>query len=134
MTPPSGIPSDGQPAVVGADRWAGMGSAGIRPRGDDRFNSCCEPWCDWRKLPSPGYLILYTYWMEMARDRDGHYWGNMLGPVDAERMVRVALSHRPRNQYPRQQYPRTIMTDGYQRPSCIRSSGARSTPSARRAS
>jgi hypothetical protein len=74
-------------AVAGTDRWAGMGSAGIRPRGDDRFNSRFEPWCDWRKLPPPGYLFLYTYWMEMARDRDGHYWGNMLAPVDAERVI-----------------------------------------------
>lgn len=74
-------------AVAGADRWAGMGSAGIRPRGDDRFNSRFEAWCDWRKLPPPGYLFLYTYWMEMARDRDGHYWGNMLGPDGPERVV-----------------------------------------------
>ena len=67
-------------AVAGTDRWAGMGSAGIRPRGDDRFNSRFEPWCDWRRLPPPGYLFLYTYWMDMTRDRDGHFWGNMLGP------------------------------------------------------
>jgi hypothetical protein len=25
--------------------------------------------------------------MEMARDRDGHYWGNMLGPEEKERIV-----------------------------------------------
>jgi hypothetical protein len=74
-------------AVSGTDRWSGMGSAGLRPRGDDRFNSRFEPWCDWRRLPPPGYLFLYTYWMEMARDRDGHYWGNMLGPEDPERFV-----------------------------------------------
>jgi hypothetical protein len=74
-------------AVAGTDRWAGMGSAGIRPRGDDRFNSRFEPWCDWRKLPPPGYLFLYTYWMEMARDRDGHHWGNMLGPDASERVI-----------------------------------------------
>jgi hypothetical protein len=74
-------------AVAGHDRWAGMGTAGLRPRGDDRFNSRFEPWCDWRRLPPPGYLFLYTYWMEMARDRDGHYWGNMLGPAERERAV-----------------------------------------------
>lgn len=74
-------------AVAACDRWAGMGSAGLRPRGDDRFNSRFEPWCDWRRLPPPGYLFLYTYWMEMARDSDGHYWGNMLGPAEAERLV-----------------------------------------------
>lgn len=74
-------------AVTGADRWAGMGSAGLRPRGDDRFNSRFEPWCNWRRLTPPGYLFLYTYWMEMKVDRDGHYWGNMLGPAEPERFV-----------------------------------------------
>lgn len=74
-------------AVAGSDRWAGMGSAGLRPRGDDRFNSRFEPWCDWRRLTPPGYLFLYTYWMEMQRDRDGHYWGNMLGPDASARVV-----------------------------------------------
>lgn len=74
-------------AVAGRDRWAGMGSAGLRPRGDDRFNSRFEPWCDWRRLTPPGYLFLYTYWMDMKQDRDGHYWGNMLGPAKPERFV-----------------------------------------------
>lgn len=74
-------------AVAGTDRWEGMGKAGIRPSGDDRFNSRFEPWCDWRRLTPPGYLFLYTYWMEMARDRDGNYWGNMLGPDDQERII-----------------------------------------------
>lgn len=74
-------------AVAGADRWEGMGKAGIRPSGDDRFNSRFEPWCDWRRLTPPGYLFLYTYWMEMARDPDGNYWGNMLGPDDQERII-----------------------------------------------
>lgn len=74
-------------AVAGADRWSGMGTAGIRPRGDDRFNSRFEPWCDWRRLTPPGYLFLYTYWMDMARDRDGHYWGNMLGTEEQNRFI-----------------------------------------------
>ncbi len=74
-------------AVSGSGRWDGMGSAGIRPRGDDRFNSRFEPWCDWQRITPPGYLFLYTYWMEMKRDPDGHYWGNMLGPEERERFV-----------------------------------------------
>ena len=74
-------------AVAGADRWSGMGAAGIRPRGDDRFNSRFEPWCDWQRLTPPGYLFLYTYWMDMARDPDGHYWGNMLGSEEKERFI-----------------------------------------------
>ena len=76
-------------AVAGTARLAGMGSAGLRPRGDDRFNSRFEPWCDWRRLAPPGYLFLYTYWMDMKQDRDGHYWGNMLGPTEAERFIPI---------------------------------------------
>ena len=73
--------------VAGDSKWEGMGKAGIRPKGDDRYNSRFEPWCDWQKLTPPGYLFLYTYWMEMKRDPDGHYWGNMLGPDKSERFI-----------------------------------------------
>lgn len=74
-------------AVSGSDRWQAMGKAGIRPRGDDHFNCRFEPWCDWRSVKPPGYLFLYTYWMDMQRDPDGHYWGNMLAPAAAARVV-----------------------------------------------
>ena len=77
----------GLAAVVGSDRYRAMGSAGIRPRGDDHFNSSLEPWCDWRRFPAPGYMFLYTYWMDMRRDPDGHYWGNMLEPEKSQRVV-----------------------------------------------
>lgn len=77
----------GLAAVAGADRWRAMGSAGIRPRGDDHFNSSFEPWRDWGRCPAPGYMFLYTYWMDMKRDKDGHYWGNMLGPDKEERVT-----------------------------------------------
>ena len=77
----------GLAAVAGTDRYRAMGSAGIRPRGDDHFNSAFEPWCDWRRYPAPGYMFVYTYWMDMQRDPDGHYWGNMLGPAKEERCV-----------------------------------------------
>jgi hypothetical protein len=77
----------GLAAVAGTDRWRAMGSAGLRPRGDDHFNSAFEPWRDWSRMPAPGYMFLYTYWMDMKRDPDGHYWGNMLGPVENERIV-----------------------------------------------
>jgi hypothetical protein len=77
----------GLAAVAGANRWQAMGSAGIRPRGDDHFNSNFEPWCAWRRYAPPGYMFLYTYWMDMRRDPDGHYWGNMLGPSEKERIV-----------------------------------------------
>jgi hypothetical protein len=74
-------------AVSGSNRWQAMGSAGIRPRGDDHFNCRFEAWCDWRRVKPPGYLVLYTYWMDMRKDPDGHYWGNMLGPAEADRVV-----------------------------------------------
>jgi len=77
----------GLTGVAGTDRWRGMGTAGLLPRGDDYFKSRFEPWRDWGRYEAPGYLFLYTYWMEMERDKDGHYWGNMLGPDAAERMV-----------------------------------------------
>lgn len=77
----------GLAAVAGANRYDGMGLAGKRPQGDDRFHSAFEPWCDWRRFPPPGYMFLYTYWMDMKRDRDGNYWGNMLGPAADERVV-----------------------------------------------
>ncbi|MDD2599677.1 MAG: hypothetical protein PHO37_10670, partial [Kiritimatiellae bacterium] len=74
-------------AVGGHGKWDQMGQAGIRPKGDERFNSRFEPWCDWGKLTPPGYLFLYTYWMEMRQDPDGNYWGNMLGPDEKERYI-----------------------------------------------
>jgi len=77
----------GLAAVAGADRWHAMGSAGIRPRGDDHFNSSFEPWRGWGRYPPPGYMFLYTYWMDMKRGRDGNYWGNMLGPAEDDRIV-----------------------------------------------
>lgn len=77
----------GLAAVAGADRWRAMGGAGIRPRGDDHFTCAFEPWRDWGRLPAPGYMFLYAYWMDMKIDPDGHYWGNMLGPATEERLV-----------------------------------------------
>ena len=76
----------GLTALAGSDRWRAMGSAGVRPRGDDHFNSAFEPWRDWGRQPPPGYMFLYTYWMDMRRDPDGNYWGNMLGPAENERI------------------------------------------------
>lgn len=78
----------GSLAAVGSNgKWDQMGKAGIRPKGDERFTSRFEPWCDWQRLTPPGYLFLYTYWMGMQRDRDGHYWGNMLGSEENERFI-----------------------------------------------
>jgi len=73
--------------IAGNDKWAGMGKAGIRPKGDDDFSTRFEAWRDWGRVAPPGYLYCYTYWMDMKIDKDGHYWGNMLGPAEKERSV-----------------------------------------------
>lgn len=77
----------GLAAVSGNGKWDGMGKAGIRPNGDDRFTARFEPWRDWGKQEAPGYLFIYAYWMDMKGDRDGNYWGNMLRPEPAARIV-----------------------------------------------
>ena len=77
----------GLAGVAGNNKWRGMGTAGKRPNGDDHFSSRFEGWRDWKRVPAPGYMFCYVYWMEMARDRDGNYWGNMLGPAEEERFV-----------------------------------------------
>lgn len=77
----------GLTGVAGTSRWKAMGTAGIRPKGDDHFKSAFEPWRGWGRYQPPGYMFLYTYWMDMKRDRDGNYWGNMLGPADDQRVV-----------------------------------------------
>ncbi len=76
-------------AVAGVNKWKAMGSAGIRPAGDDHFSSAFETWRDWGRRPAPGSLHLYTYWMDMKIDPDGNYWGNMLQPAAADRFVPV---------------------------------------------
>jgi hypothetical protein len=68
----------------GNGKWDGMGQAGIRPKGDDRLSMGFEPWRDWGRQPAPGSMFLYTYWMDMKRDRDGNYWGNMMTPDPEE--------------------------------------------------
>ncbi|MDO8348994.1 MAG: hypothetical protein Q7T30_02070 [Planctomycetota bacterium] len=73
--------------VAGTNKWTGMGTAGLRPNGDDHFDSRVEGWRDWQRVASPGFLFCYAYWMDMRRDRDGNYWGNMMGPAEKERFV-----------------------------------------------
>ncbi len=74
-------------AVAGSDRWGGMGKAGIKPEGDDRFGASFEPWIHWGRVAPPGAMMLYTYWMDMKRDRDGNYWGNNLMPGEEDQVV-----------------------------------------------
>ncbi len=74
-------------AVAGDDKWAEMGRAGVRPKGDDRFGSGFEPWRAWKRNDPPGAMMSYTYWMDMKRDRDGNYWGNMFAPPKSDQIV-----------------------------------------------
>lgn len=74
-------------AVAGDDRWAQMGKAGIKPEGDDRFGASFEPWRAWGRNDPPGAMMLYTYWMDMRRDKDGRYWGNNLMPPPERQVV-----------------------------------------------
>lgn len=76
----------GLDAVAGNGKWDEMGKAGLKPAGNDRFTCRFEPWCDWKRVPPPGYLFLYTYWMDMKRDKDGHFWGNNLEPAKEHRI------------------------------------------------
>jgi polysaccharide lyase-like protein len=77
----------GLTGIAGSGKWDGMGKAGIRPRGDDRFSCRFEPWRDWGQAELPGYLFLYTYWVDMVQGGDGHWWGNMLQPPPKRRII-----------------------------------------------
>lgn len=77
----------GLSGYAGPNKWAAMGKAGLRPKGDDRFSTRLEPWIDYRREKPPGWLFAYTYWMDMKQDRDGNYWGNFLGPNPQERFI-----------------------------------------------
>jgi len=77
----------GVAGVATNGKWDGMGKAGIKPRGDDRFSSGFEPWRAWGRYPSPGAMMLYTYWMEMKGGPAGKSWGNLLAPKERRRIV-----------------------------------------------
>ena len=75
-------------AVAGADKWGGMGKAGICPVGDDRFGASFEPWRHWGEYDPPGHMMLYTYWMDMKGDKKtGKYYGNNFTPPEDRRIV-----------------------------------------------
>ena len=77
----------GLAGIAGRGKWDEMGKAGVRPTGEDRFTCGFEPWRDWGRSPAPGSMSLYTYWMDMQRDRDGNWWGNLLQPTAQRRRV-----------------------------------------------
>jgi hypothetical protein len=55
-------------------KWS-IGRAGIKPKGNDRFNSSIEP------IGENGTWDFYTYWMNMHGYADpDHFWGNSFTP------------------------------------------------------
>ena len=77
----------GLAGVAGTGKWDGMGKAGVKPTGADRFSCGMEPWRGYGRWELPGAWALYTYWMDMERDRDGNHWGNLLMPAPEEHRV-----------------------------------------------
>jgi len=67
-------------SLEGKDRWSGFGGAGQKPKGDERFSTALEPWGNWGRWSAPGRWNFYSYWHEMEKSRDGHYWGNGFRP------------------------------------------------------
>ena len=63
----------------GGDKWSGVGGAGLKPEGNERFSTAIEPWGIWGRWPAPGRWNFYSYWHEMEASRDGKYWGNSYG-------------------------------------------------------
>ncbi len=73
----------GLAAVSGTDRYDGMGGAGIRPTGFDRFNTGFEPWRAWGRNAAPGAMNFYSYFPAMKEDpkMKGKFWGNQFVPA-----------------------------------------------------
>ena len=78
-----------------------MGSAGIRPKGDDRSTARWSPGGTGDAIHRRA-ICFFTYWMDMKRDQDGNYWGNMLGPAGDERLVPARPVVLPRTHDPGQ--------------------------------
>lgn len=62
------------------NKWSAFGKAGLKPDGT-YFSSGMEPWFAWGKNPPPGEVSLYSYFLDMERDRKmNKYWGNTFFP------------------------------------------------------
>ncbi|MBI4879655.1 MAG: hypothetical protein HY812_08360 [Planctomycetes bacterium] len=73
----------GLAGASGTDRYAGMGGAGIRPTGFDRFSTGFEPWRAWGRNAAPGAMNFYSYFPAMKEDpkMKGKFWGNSFVPA-----------------------------------------------------
>ena len=61
-------------------KWS-IGRAGIRPLGNEKFNTCIEPGGDWT-------WDFYTYWMRMHGYQDPNFfWGNSFNPDPPAKIV-----------------------------------------------
>lgn len=72
----------GLAGVSGTGRYDGMGGAGIRPTGFDRFSTGFEPWRAWGGNAAPGVMGFYSYFPAMKEDPNmkGKFWGNHFFP------------------------------------------------------
>jgi predicted amidohydrolase len=62
------------------NKWSAFGKAGLKPNGT-YYSTGMEPWFAWGKNPPPGEVNLYTYYLDMERDRKmNKYWGNGFFP------------------------------------------------------
>ncbi|HZO86487.1 MAG TPA: nitrilase-related carbon-nitrogen hydrolase [Verrucomicrobiae bacterium] len=62
------------------NKWSAFGKAGLKPNGT-YYSTGMEPWFAWGKNPPPGEVNLYTYYLDMERDRKmDKYWGNGFFP------------------------------------------------------
>jgi hypothetical protein len=62
------------------NKWSAFGKAGLKPNGT-YYSTGMEPWFAWGKNQPPGEVNLYTYYLDMERDRKmDKYWGNGFFP------------------------------------------------------
>ncbi len=62
------------------NKWSAFGKAGLKPDGT-YYSTGMEPWFAWGKNPPPGEVNLYTYYLDMERDKKmNKYWGNGFFP------------------------------------------------------
>jgi len=73
----------GLAGVSGKSRYGGMGGAGTRPTGFDRFTTRFEPWRAWGRNAAPGAMNFYSYFPTMKEDpkMKGKFWGNQFFPA-----------------------------------------------------
>lgn len=63
------------------NKYSAFGKAGIKPKGDDFYTTCIEPYRDWGRNPAPGEMTFYSYHLDMPIDpKMNKYWGQSFRP------------------------------------------------------